>query len=152
MLVQLRSSETGCRRIIPLSMSGVMEVQRFRSIFVQSLLSQHLDIRGTDLCCILCLQSRCYTVKAKQTKNNNSNCNCIKGKYEHKFVQQHLHSFSHSLSGVEDNKWRHVICAVHLPSVPRLANSHADTQLLVCEMAKDLHPDLAQYDVRFTIF
>lgn len=42
MLVQLRSRETGCRRIIPLSMSGVMEVQRFRSIFVQSLLSQHL--------------------------------------------------------------------------------------------------------------
>lgn len=44
------------------------------------------------------------------------------------------------------------MCAVHLPSVPRLANSHADTQLLVCEIAKDLHPDLALYDVCFTIF
>lgn len=42
--------------------------------------------------------------------------------------------------------------AVHLPSVPRLAYSHADTQLLVCEIAKDLHPDLALYDVCFTIF
>lgn len=49
MLVQLRSRDTGCRRMIPLSMSGVMEVQRLRSIFVQSLLSQHLDIRKKDL-------------------------------------------------------------------------------------------------------
>ncbi len=48
MLVQLRSRETGCRRIIPLSMRGVMEVQRFRSISVQSLLSQHLHIRKKD--------------------------------------------------------------------------------------------------------
>lgn len=29
----------------------------------------------------------------------------------------------------------------YLPSVPRLANSHADAQLLVCEVSKDLHPD-----------
>lgn len=43
MLVQLRSKQTGCRRMIPLSMSGVMEVQRFRSIRVHSLLSQHLQ-------------------------------------------------------------------------------------------------------------
>lgn len=56
MLVQLRSKETGCRRIIPLSMSGVMEVQRFRSIFVHSLLSQHL-VRGKDVRDSLC-QSR----------------------------------------------------------------------------------------------
>lgn len=30
--------------MMPLSISGVMEVQRFRSIFVQSLLSQHLGV------------------------------------------------------------------------------------------------------------
>lgn len=41
---------------------------------------------------------------------------------------------------------------MHLPSVPCLANSHADTQLLVCEIAKDLHPDLALYDVGLPIF
>lgn len=44
------------------------------------------------------------------------------------------------------------MCAAHLPSVPRLAHSHADTQLLVCEMAEDLHPDLALDDVRFPVF
>lgn len=53
MLVQLRSRETGCRRIIPLSMRGVMEVQRLRLIVVQSLLSQHLDNREKDSCHIL---------------------------------------------------------------------------------------------------
>lgn len=41
---------------------------------------------------------------------------------------------------------------MYLPSVPCLANSHADTQLLVCEIAKDLHPDLALYDVGFPVF
>lgn len=42
-------------------------------------------------------------------------------------------------------------CPVHLPSVPRLANPHADTQLLVREVAEDLHPHLALNDVRFTV-
>lgn len=55
MLVQLRSRETGCRRIIPLSMRGVMEVQRLRLMVVQSLLSQHLDNREKDLCHSSCL-------------------------------------------------------------------------------------------------
>lgn len=40
----------------------------------------------------------------------------------------------------------------HLPSVPRLANPHADTQLLVGEIAEYLHPDLALQDVRLPIF
>lgn len=42
-------------------------------------------------------------------------------------------------------------CAAYSPSVPRLADSHAHTQLLVCEIAKDLHPHLTLYDVSFTI-
>lgn len=29
------------------------------------------------------------------------------------------------------------------PSVPCLADTHADTQLLVCEVSKELHPDLS---------
>lgn len=45
MLVQLRSRERGWRRMIPLSISGVTEVQRLRSIVVQSLLSQHLQAK-----------------------------------------------------------------------------------------------------------
>lgn len=47
MLVQLRSRESGWRRIIPLSISGVTEVQRLRSMVVQSLLSQHLQAQRT---------------------------------------------------------------------------------------------------------
>lgn len=42
MLVQLRSRETGCRRMIPLSIRGVMDLQRFRSMRVHNRLSQHL--------------------------------------------------------------------------------------------------------------
>lgn len=45
MLVQLRSRLSGWRRIIPLSISGVTEVQRLRSMVVQSRLSQHLRTR-----------------------------------------------------------------------------------------------------------
>lgn len=44
------------------------------------------------------------------------------------------------------------MCAVNLPSVPRLADSHAHTQLLVRQIAEDLHPDLALYHVGFPIF
>lgn len=43
MLVWPRLRETGWRRMIPLSMGGVMERWRLRSICVHSLLSQHLD-------------------------------------------------------------------------------------------------------------
>lgn len=39
-----------------------------------------------------------------------------------------------------------------LPSVPGPADSHTDTQLLVCEVAEDLHPDLALDRMCFTIF
>lgn len=42
MLVQLRSRAAGCLRMIPLSMRGVMDLQRFRLMCFQSLLSQHL--------------------------------------------------------------------------------------------------------------
>lgn len=42
MLVWPKSRETGCRRIIPLSMRGVIDRRRLRSIWVQSRLSQHL--------------------------------------------------------------------------------------------------------------
>ncbi|KAG9354695.1 hypothetical protein JZ751_001408 [Albula glossodonta] len=42
----LRSRDMGCLRMMPLSMSGVMDLQRFRSILVHSLLSQHLRRRG----------------------------------------------------------------------------------------------------------
>lgn len=43
MLVQPRLRETGCRLMMPLSIGGVMERWRLRSICVHSLLSQHLD-------------------------------------------------------------------------------------------------------------
>lgn len=43
MLVQLRSRETGCRRMMPLSISGVMDLQWFRSMRVHNRLSQHLQ-------------------------------------------------------------------------------------------------------------
>lgn len=41
-LVQLRSRETGCRRMMPLSIRGVMDLQWFRSMRVHNRLSQHL--------------------------------------------------------------------------------------------------------------
>lgn len=40
--VQLRSRVTGCLLIMPLSISGVMDLQWFKSILVHNLLSQHL--------------------------------------------------------------------------------------------------------------
>lgn len=43
MLVQLRSRETGCRRMMPLSIRGVMDLQWFRSMRVHNRLSQHLE-------------------------------------------------------------------------------------------------------------
>lgn len=46
MLVQLRSRETGCRRMMPLNMSGVMDLQWFRSMRVHNRLSQHLGQVG----------------------------------------------------------------------------------------------------------
>lgn len=45
MLVQLRSRAAGCLRMMPLSMRGVMDLQRFRLMSFQSLLSQHLWAR-----------------------------------------------------------------------------------------------------------
>lgn len=42
MLVQLRSRLAGCRRMIPLSMEGVIDFRWLRSMCVQSRLSQHL--------------------------------------------------------------------------------------------------------------
>lgn len=45
MLVQPRLSETGWRRTTPLSMGGVTERWRLRSIRVHSRLSQHLGVR-----------------------------------------------------------------------------------------------------------
>lgn len=44
-LVQLRSRETGCRRMMPLSIKGVMDLQWFRSMRVHNRLSQHLGAR-----------------------------------------------------------------------------------------------------------
>lgn len=44
-LVQLRSRETGCRRMMPLSIRGVMDLQWFRSMRVHNRLSQHLEAR-----------------------------------------------------------------------------------------------------------
>lgn len=44
-LVQLRSRETGCRRMMPLSIRGVMDLQWFKSIRVHNRLSQHLMAR-----------------------------------------------------------------------------------------------------------
>ena len=44
-LVQLRSRETGCRRMMPLSIRGVMDLQWFRSMRVHNRLSQHLGAR-----------------------------------------------------------------------------------------------------------
>lgn len=44
-LVQLRSRETGCRRMMPLSIKGVMDLQWFRSMQVHNRLSQHLRAR-----------------------------------------------------------------------------------------------------------
>lgn len=41
-LVQLRSRETGCRRMMPLSIRGVIDLQWFRSMRVHNRLSQHL--------------------------------------------------------------------------------------------------------------
>lgn len=41
---------------------------------------------------------------------------------------------------------------MHLPSVPRLAHSHAHTQLLMCEIAEYLHPELSLDNVCFSIF
>lgn len=54
MLVQLRSRAAGCLRMMPLSMRGVMDLQRFRFTCFQSLLSQHLARHGvlTDGCCV----------------------------------------------------------------------------------------------------
>lgn len=46
MLVQLRSRLAGCRRMMPLSMDGVMDVRRLRSMRVHSRLSQHLGAGG----------------------------------------------------------------------------------------------------------
>lgn len=43
-LVQLRSRETGCRRMMPLSIKGVMDLQWFRSMRVHNRLSQHLGV------------------------------------------------------------------------------------------------------------
>lgn len=37
------------------------------------------------------------------------------------------------------------------PSVPCLADTHADTQLLVCDVSEDLHPDLSLHRVGFPI-
>jgi len=48
MLVQLRSRATGCLRMIPLNMRGVMDLQRFRLMCFQSLLSQHLVRERAD--------------------------------------------------------------------------------------------------------
>lgn len=48
MLVQLRSRATGCLRMMPLSMRGVMDLQRFRLMCFQSLLSQHLVRHTAD--------------------------------------------------------------------------------------------------------
>lgn len=48
MLVQLRSRETGCRRMIPLNIRGVMDLQRFRSMRVHNRLSQHLARQETS--------------------------------------------------------------------------------------------------------
>lgn len=44
-LVQLRSRETGCRRMMPLSIRGVMDLQWFKSMRVHNRLSQHLGAR-----------------------------------------------------------------------------------------------------------
>lgn len=44
-LVQLRSRETGWRRMMPLSIRGVMDLQWFRSMRVHNRLSQHLETR-----------------------------------------------------------------------------------------------------------
>lgn len=49
MLVQLRSRATGCLRMIPLSIRGVMDLQRFRLMCFQSLLSQHLMRETADV-------------------------------------------------------------------------------------------------------
>lgn len=42
MLVQLRSRAAGCLLMMPLSIRGVMDLQRCRLMCFQSLLSQHL--------------------------------------------------------------------------------------------------------------
>ena len=91
--------------MIPLSMSGVTEVQRLRSIVVQSLLSQHLRTQRQT-------QSASFQSKKPPPKR---------------------------------------LCGAELPSVPRLANPHADAQLLVAEVAQDLHPDFALQDVGFAV-
>lgn len=49
MLVQLRSRETGCRRMMPLSIRGVMDLQWFRSMRVHNRLSQHLGVSQTGI-------------------------------------------------------------------------------------------------------
>ena len=49
MLVQLRSRAAGCLRMIPLSMSGVIDLQRLRLMSFQSRLSQHLWARSPAL-------------------------------------------------------------------------------------------------------
>lgn len=46
MLVQLRSRLTGCLLMMPLSAWGTMALHLLKSIFVQSLLSQHLCQKG----------------------------------------------------------------------------------------------------------
>lgn len=48
MLVQLRSRATGCLRMMPLSMRGVMDLHRLRLMCFQSLLSQHLVRDAAD--------------------------------------------------------------------------------------------------------
>lgn len=48
MFVQLRSRATGCLRMMPLSMSGVMDLQRFRLMCFQRVLSQHLRRGAAD--------------------------------------------------------------------------------------------------------